>query len=620
MAAGSHAQAPISEQQPTAQVESNPAPKIDKVDPPDWFAGLPSPMLLLHGEGFKGAHFAVAGSGVTLSRTQVSDNGHWAFLWLDAKSAAPQTVTLAATSASGSATRKYVFASRSLDPGAHRGFSSADVIYLIMTDRFAHAGAAGPGGDDRSLPHGWHGGNLDGIAGHIDYLKQLGVTAVWTTPVASNGAMPDSYHGYAATDLYAVDKHFGTLDDYRRLSSELHAHGMKLVIDLVPNHVGVQHPWVNDPPAPGWLHGSLAHHPAVETDFYKLVDPHAPPTAWRNIVDGWFTDAMPDLNQRNPLVSQYLIQNALWWVETANLDGIRLDTFPYVDRSFWHDYDAELHSVYPHLTTVGEIFNGDAEVTSYFAGGAAHQGIDTGLYTPFDFPMYFTLRDVFAHGNPMTELADVLRKDSLYPHPERLVPFIGNHDTTRFITDAGGSTARLKLALGLLTMLRGTPQIYSGDEIGMTGGPDPDNRHDFPGGFEGDPRNAFTQAGRTHEEQDVFAWTSSMLALRARQRVLQAGTEQNLFADNDAFVFVRTFDEGGCTGGANPPAANARVLIVVNNSEKTKSIAIPTQDTALAGCTIFTPQTPAAAAPATIADGQIHIDEPAQSMSVYEVR
>ncbi|MGB6725431.1 MAG: alpha-amylase family glycosyl hydrolase [Terracidiphilus sp.] len=595
-------------------------PRIDKIDPPDWFAGLPSPMLLLHGEGFKGAQFTVAGSGISLTRTQVSANGHWAFLWLDAKGAAPQTVTLTATGAGGSAQRKYDFAARSADPNAHRGFNSADVLYLIMTDRFAHAGADDPPGDDRAVPRGWHGGDLEGIAGHIDYLKQLGVTAVWTTPVASNGAMPESYHGYAATDLYSVDKHFGRLADYRNLSSELHAHGMKLVIDLVPNHVGVEHPWVSDPPAPDWFHGSRAHHPAVASDFSKLVDPHAPPRDWRNIVDGWFTDSMPDLNQGNPLVSQYLIQNALWWVETANLDGIRLDTFPYVDRSFWHDFDATLHSVYPQLTTVGEIFNRDPEVTSYFAGGSTHQGIDTELYTPFDFPVYFALRDVLAHGKPMTELADVLGRDSLYPHPERLVPFIGNHDTTRFITEAGGSTAKLKLAFGLLATLRGMPLIYSGDEIGMTGGPDPDNRHDFPGGFEGDSHNAFTQAGRTAEEQDVFSWTSAILALRAQHRALEAGTEQNLFADDDAFVFVRTLNEGGCVAGANTPAADARLLIAVNDSETTKSIGIPMDGTALAGCTSFAALAPAATVVATANDGTLHIDEPPQSISIYEVR
>jgi len=609
-----------SPQSNSCSTSTNLKPRIDKIDPPDWFAGLPSPMLLVHGAGLNCAKFTVAGNRVRLMRTQVSANGHWAFLWLDAAQAAAQTVSLTASNGGGSVERNYVFAARTNDPGAHRGFSSADVLYLIMTDRFARGGAAAPRGDDRSAPRGWHGGNLDGIAKHIDYLKQLGVTAVWTTPVASNGAMPQSYHGYAATDLYAVDEHFGSLDDYRRLSGELHAHGMKLIIDLVPNHVGVEHPWVSDPPAPDWFHGSLAHHPAVANDFYKLVDPHAPPAAWRNIVDGWFTDEMPDLNQRNPLVAQYLIQNALWWVETANLDGIRLDTFPYVDRSFWHDFNATLLSVYPHLTTVGEIFDRDPEVTSYFAGGEAHQGIDTGLYTPFDFPVYFTLRDVLAHGKPMTELADVLRQDALYPHPERLVPFIGNHDTTRFITEAGGSTTKLKLAFGLLLTLRGTPQIYSGDEIGMSGGPDPDNRHDFPGGFEGDPHDAFTQAGRTPEEQDVFEWTSSMLALRATHRALEAGMEQNLFADQGAFVFVRTLEAVGCVAGAKLPAADTRILVVVNDSEKTKSIAIPMDGTALAGCTSFAPQAPAAAAAATIIARQIRIDEPADSMSVYEVR
>lgn len=185
----------------------------------------------------------------------------------------------------------------------------------------------------------------------------------------------------------------------------------------------------------------------------------------------------------HPLVARYLIQNALWWVETANLDGIRLDTLPYVDRPFWHDFHSELYSVYPHLTTVGEIFNRDPEVTSHFAGGVVHQGIDTGLYTPFDFPVYFALRDVLAHGQPMTELATVLRQDALYPHPERLVTFIGNHDTTRFLTDAGDSVPKLKLAMGLLVTLRGMPLIYSGDEIGMDGGKDPDNRHDFPAVF-----------------------------------------------------------------------------------------------------------------------------------------
>ncbi len=572
-------------------------------------------MLLLHGEGFSDAHFAVSGDNVKIDRTQVSENGHWAFVWLDTKSAAPETVWLTASNAHGSARRAYLLAERNEGARAHAGFSSADVMYLIMTDRFARAGSDIPPGDDRSAPRGWHGGDFKGIEQHLDYLQQLGVTTVWTTPVASNGAMPESYHGYAATDLYAVDAHFGTLADYRHLSDALHARGMKLVIDLVPNHVGVEHPWVQDPPAPDWFHGTLADHLAAQHDFYQLVDPHAAPSAWRAITNGWFTDGMPDLNQENPLVSQYLIQNALWWVETANLDGIRLDTFPYVGRVFWHDFHHELHDAFPHLTTVGEIFHRDPEVTSFFAGGAAHNGVDTGLDTPFEFPIYFTLRDVLIAAKPMTAIASVLRQDALYPYPERLVTFIGNHDTTRFITEAQSSLPRLKLALGLILTLRGMPVIYSGDEIAMPGGKDPDNRRDFPGGFPGDARSAFAKAGRTPAQEEVFEWTSNLLSYRSMHEELKSGIEQDLFADADAFAFVRSESISGCTG----QHSSERLLIVVNKSTAGKNVELPIRDTSLAGCTRFDAALAAPGASPQLSDGTLHIDEPAESMTIYSV-
>jgi glycosidase len=574
-------------------------------------------MLLVHGESLNGADFAVQGKDVTLSRTQVSENGHWAFLWLNTATAAPQTLWVTASNKQGQARHSFQLAQRSKDANAHRGFSSADVLYLIMTDRFADGNPANnQPGFDRAASRGWHGGDLAGIEQHLDYLQELGVTALWTTPVASNGAMPDSYHGYAATDLYAVDAHFGTLGDYRRLSDALHARGMKLVIDLVPNHLGVQHPWIADPPAPGWFHGTLQEHRGTEHDFRQLVDPHAPRQAWSAITTGWFTDAMPDLNQENPLVSRYLIQNAIWWIETASLDGIRLDTFPYVDRAFWHDFHAALHSVYPHLTTVGEIFNRDPEITSFFAGGAAHRGIDTGLDTPFDFPVYFTLRDVLAHGKPMTELTKVLGQDALYPHPERLVPFIGNHDTTRFLTEAGGSVPKLKIALGLLATLRGMPQLYSGDEIGMAGGDDPDNRRDFPGGFVRDAHNAFTKAGRTAQEQDVFAWTSGMLALRAAHPELQTGIEQDLFSDANTFAFVRAQEDKACS----PDHTIVRLLIVVNKAQQSNNVELPVADSALADCVQFNVMSPSAGSAPVLSNGKLHIEEQAESITVYQAR
>ncbi|HEV2133515.1 MAG TPA: alpha-amylase family glycosyl hydrolase [Terracidiphilus sp.] len=597
--------------------ETTGAPCIDKIDPPNWWVGMPDPMLLVHGSGLRGAHFTLRGTGVAIQRTQVSTNGHWAFLWLATAHAASQTLEISV----GSAHAAYTLAEPSRDPHAHAGFSAKDVMYLIMPDRFSRGSTAPyPPGDDRSAPRGWHGGDLAGIEQHLDYLKHLGVTTVWTTPVASNAGMNESYHGYAATDLYAVDPHLGTLADYKRLSDALHARGMKLVIDLVPNHIGSKHPWVADPPAPDWLHGTVAHHSALAYEFYDLLDPHSPPAAWRNNTDGWFSDYMPDLNQENPLVSRYLIQNALWWVETANLDGIRLDTFPYVSRAFWHDFHAALHTAFPHLTTVGEVYHRDPEVTSFFAGGEARDGadgdIDTGLDTPFDYPLCFALRDVLTQGKPMTELTGILRQDALYPHPERLVTFIGNHDLPRVLTEAKGSVPMLKLGVGLLATLRGMPELYTGDEIGMTGGPDPDNRHDFPGGFPGDAQNAFIAAGRTPTQEDIFRWTSGLLAYRAARNELKAGIEQNLYADADSFAFVRGADAAGCDAHGR----SERLLVVVNKSGQSQSLELPVSNTALAGCTSF------AAAPITpgeqpqLSNGKLRIEEPAESMTIYAVR
>jgi glycosidase len=596
-------------------------PYIDKIDPPGWWATLPDPMLLVHGENLNSATFQVTGTSVKLTRTQVSDNGHWAFLWLATKDANPQTIQVNARNKDGEVHYAFTLARRMQGQDAPRGFSSADVLYLIMTDRFAHAPQANAMQDlDRSDPRGWHGGNLTGIEQHLDYLHELGVTTLWTTPVASNAGMRQSYHGYAATDLYAIDPHFGSLQDYQHLSDAVHARGMKLVIDLVPNHLGVQHPWVLDPPAPDWLHGTLQTHRSAQGDFLAIVDPHAPEQARRDVTRGWFTDGMPDMNQSNPLVSRYLIQNAMWWIETAHLDGIRLDTFPYVDRAFWHDFHTDLHSVYPHLTTVGEIFHRDPEVTSFFAGGVVHDGIDTGLDTPFDFPIFFTLRDVLIHEKPMTELATVLRQDSLYPHPERLVSFIGNHDTTRFITEDNGSVPKLKLALGLIAMLRGMPQIYSGDEIAMPGDKDPDNRHDFPGGFATDSRSAFTKAGRIATEEEVFAWTSGLLALRAKYPAAQTGAEQNILASGDIFAFARTPENTGCSSDHTADLAKARLLMVVNKSQHNRTFELPVEETILDGCAQFLPLEPATGTAPVLSNGKLHFQVTAESMTVYEVQ
>ena len=596
-----------------------PAPFIDKIDPPNWWATFPSPMLLLHGNHLFGATVAVSGSNVSVTRTHASANGHYLFIWLRTTHAAPQSLTIRVSNAAGSVSREYYLDRRKPASAGFQGFSSRDVMYLIMTDRFADGDTSNdPNPSQRGLPRGWHGGDLRGIQQHLGYLRQLGVTTIWTTPVYDNTGGTQDYHGYSATNMYAVDPHFGTLADYIHLAQAVHAVGMKLVLDTVPNHVGAANPWAKDPPAPDWFHGTVAHHEPANTDFTSLPDPHATWAQQEDVTQGWFANVLPDLNQKNPLVSQYLIQNAVWWVETAGLDGLRLDTFPYVSRVFWHNFHAELHQLFPHLTTVGEVFNPDPTLVSYFAGGVArpgHEGtVDTGLYTPFDFPIYFMLRRVLIQNQPMSNLENILRQDRLYPHPERLVTFIGNHDTMRFLTVPGATIPDLKMAFALISTMRGMPQIYSGDEIAMRGGNDPDNRHDFLGGFPGDPANAFTAAGRTPEQASVHDYLRTLLRFRAHHIALQTGLQQDIYMDKTVFAFVRADDVAhGCT-----PSSPERVLVTANHSSSPRSLTLSTPETALAGCSQFMPAL--GASPATLANGSLTMQVAPDQTAVYLVR
>jgi neopullulanase len=592
-------------------------PVINKIDPPNWWVSLPDPMLLVYGRNLSDARFAVEGRGVRIAKTQASANGHYAFLWLTAKDAAAQRLKIRARSAAGETSADFDLKAREPETGRHQGFSAADVMYLIMTDRFADGDPANDQpGYNPSAPHGWHGGDLRGVDEHLDYLQQLGVTTLWLTPILSNAGMTDSYHGYAATDLYAVDSHFGTLDDYLRLVSDLHARGMKIVYDIVPNHIGLKHPWVEDPPAPEWLHGTVEQHTHAKYNMEALADPHAARADWWDITHGWFVDAMPDLNQENPLVATYLIQNAIWWVETAGLDGLRIDTFPYVGRAFWSDFDGQLHAIYPQLTTVGEVFNSDPVITSFFAGGVAHDGIDTGLYTPFDFPTYFKLRDVLAHDKPMSDLAATLGEDHLYPHPERLVTFFGNHDTKRFLSEAGASPERLKLAFVLLATLRGTPEVYSGDEIAMKGGDDPDNRRDFPGGFKSSSHDAFSAADRTPAEREMLTWSSTLFRLRRAHDAFASGDQQDVAADATVFAYLRGKDlSGGCKGGGPE-----RMLVVVSKASAPRSIDIDMAKTGLAGCTVFNLIFSAGAHDVKVQDGKASVALGANGAAIYAVQ
>jgi glycosidase len=389
--------------------------------------------------------------------------------------------------------------------------------------------------------------------------------------------------------MYRVDPHWGSMADLQSLTETLHKRGMKLVLDDVPNHVGPLHPWVRDEPTPNWFHGTAEHHIPGETNFEALIDPHAPERDRVGTLDGWFVDSLPDMDTDDATVAQYLRQNAVWWIEETGADGLRIDTFPYVGREFWHEYMAELKVLYPRLTEVGEVSTTDPVINSSFADGVTRAGVDTELYTPFDYPTFWAEQDVFAKGAPMKRLAQVLEQDSLYPFPDRLVPFLDNHDRQRIAEQVPDASLR-RVAFAYLLTMRGMPQLYAGDEIAMKGGEDPDNRRDFPGGFPGDAQDAFAQAGRTAEQQAEFAWIAGLTKLRREHAALACGGEQMLAANADWLVTLR--DTGHqhaerCeVRGANP---RERVIVALHRGSGAAMLDVLTKETWADGCRVSRP-------------------------------
>jgi len=612
-----------------AQDATNPnAPAVSKVEPPNWWVGLtPDVMLLLSGKYLEVTHAECNLPTAKVMRTQSSAEGNYLFVWLkfgpDTRSG---TLVCRLTTANGATQFELPLAARKPTLGRFQGLAPSDVMYLIMPDRFANGDpgndepADRPNSHDRSKPRAYHGGDLRGIRDHLPYLKDLGITTLWLTPIVKN-ATPDEYHGYGAVDLYAVDPHLGTADDYQQLVAEAHKQHMKIFFDAVPNHVGPHHPWVDDPPLPDWFHGTKAHHfdsfAPVKGSFYGLpdeapndlfeflVDPHATDRLKRNSTEGWFFGKLPDMNTENPVVAQYLLQNDIWWAETSGLDGFRLDTFAYIDRKFWTGWHAGLRKLYPNFFTIGEVFHPDPSVASRFEGGQrAWDGVDTGLTTLFDFPMFFVLRDVLLRDAPAGRIADVLRHDSLYPRPNLLLPFFSNHDVKRFASEPGSSPTKLRLAFALVLTLRGIPQLYYGDEIGMPGGGDPDNRRDFPGGWKEDPRNAFTKEGRTPEEQATFTYVQNLLRVRREHEALQSGALWHLSSDASSYVFLRATED-------------ERIVVALNKSAKSVELHIPLAATPAKGAAATTPLF--GDGRAEISRDELSVSLPAESLMVFSI-
>ena len=544
------------------------APAVSKVEPPDWprERGGITLRMLITGTDLAGA---AVRSTFRTGTVKVSASGTHLFVDLTVPaSAKPGSYPLHITTAGGTAEAAFAIVP-ALDPaGRFQGFSTDDVMYLIMPDRFANGD---PSNDDpeiarghfnRSSPRAYHGGDFAGIGQHLPYLKDLGVTALWLTPIYENSHRSADYHGYGAVDLYGVEPHLGTLDQFRELVDKAHAAGIKMVQDEVDNHVGPNHPWVEDPPTPTWFNGTAQHHLTNNFRIWTIPDGHSTPETRDTTLNGWFAGKLPDLNQDDPEVRRYLIQNTLWWIGRTGIDGIRQDTLPYAPRTFWRDWSAAIKQRYPRFHIVGEVFESDPSLEAFFQGGREMEGVDTGIDTLFDFPLYPIIRKVFTGAAHTIELPKLLAHDYLYCDANRLITFIGNHDIARFMNDPAATPESLERATAFLMTVRGLPLLYYGDEIGMHGGDDPDNRRDFPGGWKDDPRNAFDASGRTPEQNAIFDYTRRAAHLRAQLEPLRRGKQVDLYVDENQYVFARV-------------TAGASVLVVFNNAAKEASFQVP---------------------------------------------
>ena len=574
-------------------------PQVTKVEPPGWWANhsINPVRVLMRGQNLRGATVQ-APAGLVAGATKVNTAGTYVFVDVRVTpQARPGLQNLRITTPAGSVDAPFEIYAPLPRVGRFQGFTTDDVMYLIMTDRFSDGDPSNndppqsKGMYDRSRTRYYHGGDFEGIIAHLPYLKDLGVTAIWLTPWYDNvnhlnerEQYPDrpgeekrkitDYHGYGSVDFYGVEEHFGTLAKLREMVDAAHKLGIKVIQDQVANHSGPYHPWVKDPPTPTWLNGTQANHLANVWQTWSVRDPHSTAQVSQETLDGWFVDILPDLNQSDPEVARYIIQNTLWWIGVTGIDAIRQDTFQYVPRTFWRQWMAAIKREYANVNVVGEVLDGDVAHTSFFQGGRVrYDGIDDRLDTLFDFPLMYPIRRAFAEGKDIRELPRILASDPLYTNASVLVPVIGNHDLKRFMNEPDATIEGLKMAQTLIMTMRGTPQLYYGDEIAMEGGDDPDNRRDFPGGFPADGIDAFHT--RNRKQDSVFQHQKLLGQLRRELEPLRHGTLINLFAKEHQYVYVRS-------------TTSASVIVAFNNDKKSATVEFDVTDTRLMnGATLF---------------------------------
>jgi glycosidase len=599
------------------------APEITKIDPPSWWlqSKLNPIRLLIHGKNLHDARVQVAGAGLRIVGP-LKINGRGTYIFCDLAIAPTTAVgrhSLKVTTSAGVAQKEFQVLPVLDRRGKFQGFSTADVMYLLMPDRFSDGDPSNNepsqsrGIYDRNNKFYYHGGDFQGIMNHLDYLKDLGVTALWLTPWYDNYDHPNEielkdgkpstgFHGYNPQDFYTVEEHFGTFEKLQELVNTAHASGIKIIQDEVMNHTGPYHQWVDDPPTETWFNGTKERHLNNVFQTWELHDPRPVAQLKRETMEGWFLDFLPDLNQNDREVSRYLIQNTLWWIGTTGLDGIRMDTWQYVPDTFWHDWTTALKREFPNFKVVGEVKDGDVVHTSYFQGGRPRAIPDSGLDSLLDFPLFYSIRGAFAEGQPIEQIPKTLAKDYLYSNPNILVTLLGGHDDGRFMSERGATIDGLKLANAFVLTTRGVPQLYYGDELGMTGPDEPTTRADFPGGFAGDKRNAFTLEGRSREQRDLFAYIRKLAHLHTELEPLRRGDFVNLYVSTQQYAYARTTDRDA-------------VVVVFNNDNRTAEIQFDVDGLHLPNEATLTDQL-GVSKELKVRDGKLRVTLPARSVAI----
>ncbi len=530
---------------------------IDHLEPSSWWVRMQHDRveLMVHGTGIAAATPRIARQGVRIVSVEKIANPNYLFVTVViAPDAKPGEFAIEFVG-NGKVVAMHPWRLDAREPGSaqRRGFDASDAIYLVTPDRFANADLRNDSVSgmketaDRGNPNGRHGGDIAGIRQHLDYIAGLGFTQLWSTPLLENNQPKYSYHGYAITDLYRVDPRFGSNEDYRALSREAKAHGVGLIMDVVLNHIGSGHWWMQDLPSADWINNGGKF---FQTNHRRttLQDPHAAPRDRETFLAGWFGPDMPDLNQRNPHLARYLIQNSLWWIEYAGLSGIREDTFGYADTAFVSQWAKEILDEYPHFAMVGEEWSVNPAIVAHWQRGKINRdGHVPYMPSMMDFPIHTTLRDVLPQQDTRYEsswvpLYEMLGNDFLYPDSGRLVVFAENHDTTRLLALLDGDIGLWKIAMAYVATVRGTPQFYYGSEVLVRG---PKERHDgelradMPGGWSGDAANAFTGKGLSIAQLDAQAYIRKLFEWRKRTPVVQYGRLTHFAPEGSTYVYFR---------------------------------------------------------------------------------